>query len=224
VTTSQVEKTASSVEEALEAALEELGASEQEVDVEIVQEPKGGFLGLGSQEATVVVRLKKAAGPDLTEEELDEQADVAADFLEDLLEHMDIDADVETQFVDGTMYVEIWGVEGGEDEMGILIGHHGQGLESLQELARVLITRKTGNRCRIVVDIEDYQKRRRSGLVSRVREMAGRVQKTGKSEELEPMNPFERKMVHDAVSSVGGVETISEGEEPDRRVVIRKSR
>jgi spoIIIJ-associated protein len=77
VTTSQVEKTASSVEEALEAALEELGVSEQEVDVEIVQEPKGGFLGLGSQEATVVVRLKKAAGPDLTEEELDEQADVA---------------------------------------------------------------------------------------------------------------------------------------------------
>ena len=216
-----IERSAGSVEEAIEAALSELGVSEQEVSVEIVQEPKGGFLGLGGQRATVRVR-RKSVEAELTEQEIDEQADMAADFLEDLVEQIGLDADVEVQTVDATTYVDLWGVEGGEDEMGILIGRHGQSLEALQELVRVIVGRRTGNRCRLIVDVEDYQKRRRSRITSRVRELAHKVKKSGRPETLEPMNPFERKLVHDTVAAVGGLESGSEGEEPERRVVIRR--
>jgi spoIIIJ-associated protein len=216
----KIEKTAATVEEALDAALEELGVSEQEADVDIVQEPKGGLLGLGSKEAVVRVSLKKAAD-EISEDELDEQADIAADFLQDLLDKMDLDADVEPHFVDGIMYVEIWGAEG-DDEMGILIGRHGSVLDGMQELVKVIVGHRTGTRCRLVVDVEDYQKRRRSRLVSKAKDAAKRAQRSGKPEKLEPMNAFERKIVHDVISSIRGVESESEGEEPDRRVVVRK--
>jgi spoIIIJ-associated protein len=218
----QIEKTGASVEEALEEALEELGIREQEAEVEILQEPKGGLLGLGSKEAVVRVRPKREAG-EPSEEELEEQADLAAEFLQDLLEKMEIDADVEPHFVDGQMYVEIWGADG-DDEMGILIGRHGSVIDGLQELVRVIVGQRTESRCRVVVDVEDYQKRRRSRLVSRARDAAKRVQKSGRQERLEAMNAFERKIVHDAIAGIGGLESESEGEEPDRRVVIRKAR
>jgi len=216
----KIEKTAATVEEALDAALEELGVSEQEADVDIVQEPKGGLLGLGSKEAVVRVSLKKAS-EELSEGELDEQADIAADFLQDLLDKMDLDVDVEPHFVDGIMYVEIWGAEG-DDEMGILIGRHGSVLDGMQELVKVIVGHRTGTRCRLVVDVEDYQKRRRSRLVSKAKDAAKRAQKSGRPEKLEPMNAFERKIVHDVISSIRGVESESEGEEPDRRVVVKK--
>ena len=216
----KIEKGAATVEEAIDGALEELGVSEQEADVEILQEPKGGLLGLGSKEAVVRVSLRKVA-QELTEDELDEQADIAADFLQDLLDKMDLDADVEPHFVDGTMYVEIWGAEG-DDEMGILIGRHGSVLDGLQELVKVIVGHRTGTRCRLVVDVEDYQKRRRSRLVAKAKDAAKRAQRSGKPERLEPMNAFERKIVHDAISSIRGVESESEGEEPDRRVIVKK--
>jgi len=216
----QVEKSAATLEEALEAALEELGISEQEAEVEIVQEPRGGFLGLGSQEAVVRVRPKRGGG-EVSPEELEEQADMAADFLEELCARMGIDADVEPRLTDETMYVEIWGAEG-DDEMGILIGRHGAVLESLQELVKVLVGQRTGSRCRVIVDVEDYQKRRRARLVGMAREISRRVQKSGRQEKLEPMNSYERKLVHDVVGKSKGLESESEGEEPERRVVIRR--
>lgn len=216
----QVEKKAATVEEALEAALEEIGLSEQEVDYEVVQEAKGGFLGMGSQEALVRVRKKRSA-EEVEEAELDEQADIAADFLEDLLEHMELEAEVETHLDDGTMYVEIWGL-GDEDEMGILIGKHGNVLDGLQELVRVHVGQKTAARCRVIVDVEDYQKRRRARLVSKAKDAGKRVQRDGQPQRLEPMNAFERKVVHDAVAAMKGLESESEGQDPDRRVVIRK--
>ena len=216
----QVEKSAATLEEALEAALEELGISEQEAEVEIVQEPRGGFLGLGSQEAVVRVRPKRGGG-EVSPEELEEQADMAADFLEELCARMGIDADVEPRLTDETMYVEIWGAEG-DDEMGILIGRHGAVLESLQELVKVLVGQRAGSRCRVIVDVEDYQKRRRARLVGMAREISRRVQKSGRQEKLEPMNSYERKLVHDVVGKFKGLESESEGEEPERRVVIRR--
>jgi spoIIIJ-associated protein len=216
----QIEKTAATVEEALEAALEELGVSEQEADVEIVQEPKGGLLGLGSKEAVVRVSLKRST-QEPTDEEIDEQADIATEFLQEMLDKMGIDADVEPHFTDGTMYVEIWGAEG-DDEMGILIGHHGQVLDGMQELVRVIVAHRTGARCRLVVDVEDYQKRRRARLVSKAKDAARRAQRSGRPEALEPMNAFERKIVHDVISKISGVESESEGEDPDRRVVVSR--
>ncbi|MEX1045870.1 MAG: RNA-binding cell elongation regulator Jag/EloR [Actinomycetota bacterium] len=221
-----VEKSGANVEEALEAALKEMGVSEQEVEVEIVQEPKGGFLGLGSQGATVRVRLKRDV-EELSQEDIDEQADLAADFLEDLIEKMGFEADVEINEDQGTTYVEIWGPESeeGDDDMALLIGRHGSSLDALQEIVRVIVGRRTGNRCRVMVDVEDYRKRRRARIVSKAKDIARRVQKTGRQETLEPMNPYERKIVHDAVASVGGgLETVSQGEEPERRVMVRRRR
>jgi len=216
----QIQASGPSIEEAVEVALTRLGASEQEVEVEVLQEPRSSFLGMGGQEAVVLVRVRRR--PDqLTEEELDEQADVAADFVEDLLGRMGIEATVEPNLEDGTMYVDILGSGPDDDDMALLIGRHGQTLEALQELTRHVVLRKTELRCRIVVDVEDYKKRQRDRLVSKAREIAERVVLTGHEEELEPMTPYDRKVVHDAVAGIAGAESSSRGEEPERRVVIR---
>lgn len=216
----EVEKSAPSVEEAIEAALDELGVSEQEAEVEIVREPERGFLGLGAQEAVVRVRVPDR---EVGAADLEEQAQVAEEFLVGLLQRMGIDAEVERHEVEGTTYVDVVGATGAEG-MGILIGRHGQTLDALQEVVRSAVQRSTAQPCRVVVDVEDYRKRRRSQLADRARQVARRVRRTGRAEALEPMTAFERKIVHDAVSEVGGVETASEGEEPARHVVIRKRR
>jgi spoIIIJ-associated protein len=218
----EIERSAPSVEEALEAALEELGATEQQVVVQIVQEPRGGFLGVGSQDAIVRVRLKNRPG-DLTEDDLEEQGEIAADFLEGLLSRMGLTAGVELNFEDGTMYVDILGTDPDDEDMGLLIGRHGQTLEALQELTRMAVIHRTGLRSRVVVDVEDYKKRQRDRLEARAREIAKRVARSGQEEELEPMNPYERKLVHDVVAAVEGATSSSRGEEPERFVVIRRS-
>jgi spoIIIJ-associated protein len=216
----EVERSAPSVEEAIEAALEELGVSEQEAEVEIVREPQRGLLGIGAQDAVVRVRVRDQ---EVTGAELEEQAELAEEFLQGLLERMGISVDIEPHVVEGAMYVDILGAEDDEG-MGLLIGKHGATLEALQELVRSAVQRRTAARCRVLVDVEDYRKRRRSQLAERARQVAQRVRRTGKQEALEPMNPYERKIVHDAASEVSGVESSSEGQEPARRVVIRKKR
>ena len=224
----EIERSAQSVEEAVEAALAELGASEQEVLVQIVQEPRSGFLGVGGQEAIVRVRLKGAgAAASADAEELDEQADVGAGFLEGLLERLGLEADVEPALRDGTMYLDVLGVVGddeeqSDDDMALLIGRHGQTLDAIQELTRMVVAQRTGLRPRVIVDVEDYRKRQRARLVAQAKDVARRVVRTGSEEEVEPMNSFERKIVHDAVATVPGAESVSRGEDPDRRVVVRR--
>ncbi|HXF74103.1 MAG TPA: RNA-binding cell elongation regulator Jag/EloR [Actinomycetota bacterium] len=202
----------------MEAALAELGVSEQEAEVEVLQEPRAGFLGLGAQEAVVRVRVREPRGRE-AEEDLEEQAEIAAEFLEELLRRMGIEATAEPTLEEGTMYVDLEG--GSEAEAAILIGRHGQTLEALQDLARLVVTKRIGERCRVVIDVEDYRRRRRARLVALAREAARRVQRTRREEELEPMNAYERKVVHDAVAEIPGVTSTSRGEDPDRRVVIR---
>jgi spoIIIJ-associated protein len=153
--------------------------------------------------------------------DLDEQADVAADFLEGLLDRIGLMAEVEITDADGATYVDIWG-EDDEEGIGLLIGRRGATLEGLQELVRMVVHQQTGDRCRVLVDVEDYRKRRRSQLTKRAREVGRRLQESGGEEALEPMSAYERKLVHDAVAELGGLETQSEGEEPNRRVVIRR--
>jgi spoIIIJ-associated protein len=220
----EIRRSAPSVEEALEAALGELGLTEQEADVQVIQEPRSGVFGVGAQEAIVVVRSRVKPDGELSEDDLDEQAEIAAEFLEGMLERMGITATVESAFEDGTMYVDVIGPEPDDEDMGLLIGRHGQTLEAIQELTRVAIGLRTGLPARVVVDIEDYRKRQIDRLTARVREIAARVAKTGRSETLEPMNPFLRKMVHTAVAEVDGVESSSEGEGAERRVVIQRAR
>ena len=219
----EVERSAQSVELALEAALAALGATEKDVEVEVVQEPRGGFLKRGGQDAIVKVRLKSdPAAP--TTEELEEQADIAADFLEDLLERMNIEAVVETNFEEGSMYVDILGESEDDDDMALLIGRHGQTLEALQEVTRGAVGRRSGARCRVMVDVEDYRKRQKDRLVARARDLAKQVVGSGKERELEPMNAYDRKIVHDVVAGVDGVESFSRGEDPERFVVISSKR
>ena len=217
----EVERSAPSVEEAVESALDELGATEQEVDVQVLQEPRPGFLGMGGQAATVRVRLR-GRRVELSEDALDEQADIAAEFVEGLLERMGISASIEPNLEDGTMYVDVLGSGPEDEDMGLLIGRHGQTLEALQELTRIVVSQRTEQRCRVVVDVEDYKKRQRGRLEARARDVAKRVVRSGGEQELEPMNPYDRKVVHDAVASVAGAESSSRGEEPERRVVIRR--
>jgi spoIIIJ-associated protein len=214
----EVERSAASVEEAIEAALEELGVSEQEAVVEIVQEPQRGLLGLGSRDAVVRVRVR---GEAVDQVELEEQAEVGAAFLGGVLERMGLEAGVEPHLVDGVMYLDVV-AEGDPEEMGRLIGRHGQTLEALQEVVRGAIQRSISSRPRIVVDVEDYRKRRRAHLVERAKEAGEKVKRTGDRHRMEPMNAFERKIVHDAVAEIPGVESASEGEDPQRRVVIRR--
>ncbi len=216
----ETEKRAPSVEEAVEAALHELGVSEQEAQIDVIQEPRTGVLGIGSHEAVVRVRV---VTPDVDPEELEEQADTAADFLEELMGHMGIDAVAEPTLHHDHMYVDIVGED--EDDMALLIGRHGQTLDAIQELTRMVVGRRLDERVRIIVDVEDYRKRREARLEEKAGEAAERVLQSGGTEEaLEPMNPFERKLVHDAVAMIDGVESSSRGEEPERYVVIRRRR
>jgi spoIIIJ-associated protein len=216
----EIRRSGPSVEEAVEAALGELGVSEQEADVEVLQEPRQGILGVGAQEAVVLVRVRSRPDP-VSDEELEDQAELAADFLDGLLERMGIAATVEPAMEAGTMYVDVIGESDDDEDMGLLIGRHGQTLEALQELARAVIGQRLEVRPRVVVDVEDYRKRQLDRLTARVRETAERVAQSGRSEKLEPMNAFLRKIVHDTVAEVSGAESSSEGEGVDRRVVIR---
>ena len=215
----EIERSAASVEEAVEAALTELGISEQEARIEILQEPRQGFLGLKPQPAVVRVRQ---ASPAPSEEDREDQAEAAMTFVRGLLEAMELVADIEIQSAGQITYVDIMGADSDED-MGLLIGKGGHTLDALQELVRGSVQRVVEGRCLVQVDVEDYRKRQRARIAGRAREVARRVRKTGRPETLDPMPAFERKIVHDTVGEVGGLETASEGEEPNRRVVIRRS-
>ena len=225
----EIERSAASVEEAIEVALRDLGVSEQEAVIEIVQEPRSGILGIKSQPALVRVRALRPAvvaleeGEEEAEEEEgpNEQAEAAADFVQGLMDVLGFDADVEIQTVDHVTYIDVLAVEEGDD-MGLLIGKHGHTLDALQELVRGHVQRRDGERCRVQVDVEDYRKRRRSRVIAKARDAGRRVLRSGRSESLEPMSAFERKVVHDTIAEIGGLETSSEGEEPARYVVITR--
>jgi spoIIIJ-associated protein len=152
-------------------------------------------------------------------EELEEQADAIADFVEELLERMGIDAIAEPTTHRRHVYVDI--VDGPEDDMALLIGRHGQTLDAIQELARTAVGRRLDDRIRVLVDVGDYRKRAEERLVERAREIAERVQRTGEEEQLDPMNAYERKLVHDVVAEFETLESVSEGVDPDRFVVVR---
>jgi spoIIIJ-associated protein len=153
-------------------------------------------------------------------EDLEDQADAAADFIDELLVQMGIDAIAEPTARGQHMYVDI--VDGPDEDMALLIGRNGQTLEAIQELTRMVVGRKLDERVRVIVDVQDYRKQRESQLEERARELAERVLDTGQEEELEPMNSFERKLVHDAAAEVAGVGSVSRGEEPNRYVVIHR--
>ena len=146
---------------------------------------------------------------------LDDQADAAEDFIHGLLDVLDMDGEAEADIADDTIEVRIAG-----PDMGLLIGRHGSTLEALQELTRAAVQHQTASRARLVLDIEGYRDRQRSIVERQARSAAAKVRQTRRPMELEPMTSFERKVVHSALTDFDGVRTASEGEEPDRKVVI----
>lgn len=146
----------------------------------------------------------------------DEVVATAVEFLEGLLGAMGLDGEVGSSIDDGTAFIDVRG-----DELGLLIGRRGQTLEALQELTRTAVQRRLRSRVRLLVDVEGYRARRRASLAEYAKAMADRAKRRGTEIELEPMNAYERKIVHDAVAEVDGATSFSEGEEPNRKVVVR---
>src|SRR5207302_8213035 len=151
------------------------------------------------------------------EVDLEDQADAVADFVEELLSQMNIDAIAEPAQQGDRFYVDV--LEAPPEDLALLIGKNGQTLDAIQELARNVVGRRLDERIRVLVDVEDYRKRRASRLEERAREAAERALATGQEEELEPMDALERKIVHDAVASIERVQSVSRGEDPTRYVV-----
>jgi spoIIIJ-associated protein len=144
------------------------------------------------------------------------EGDAAGDYLERLLDILDFDGDIDLDVEGERAVVSIIG----DGDIDRLVGEHGEVLDALQELTRLAAMAETGQRSRLMLDIAGYRARRREELGELGRSTAQQVAASGEPVRLAPMNPFERKVVHDAVGAVAGVESSSEGEEPRRRVVI----
>ena len=146
----------------------------------------------------------------------EEVAETAKEFVSGLLVAMGLGGEVSTSVDGPTAHVDVTG-----DDLGALIGRRGQTLDALQEVARAAVQRRLRSRVRLAVDVEGYRARRRESLADYAREMAERAKERGTEIELEPMTAYERKVIHDAVAEVEGASSFSEGEEPQRKVVIR---
>ena len=169
----------------------------------------------GARQGTRTRAVETGAADEL-EERLVAEGEIAGDYLEELLDLLDFDGDIDLD-VEGTR--AIVSIDGGEDLVK-LVGRRGEVLDALQELTRLAVHQKTGERSRLMLDIASWRRRRREELATLGHNVAQRVRESGAREQLAPMTPFERKIVHDAVAGVPGVRSESEGEEPSRRVVV----
>ncbi|MCA1832640.1 MAG: RNA-binding cell elongation regulator Jag/EloR [Actinomycetota bacterium] len=228
MTREPVETSGKTVVDAIDSALDMLGATEDEVEIKILAE--GGY----SELARVRVKMRDERSPEdvalaareaeepaateqveFTNEELNDQADAAIDFLGDLLEKMDFDVDVEEDILGGEVVVDLIG-----EDMALLIGRHGSTLEALQDLTRSAVKHQTGHWPRITVDVEGYQERRRENLTQRAWSLADKAKSSGEPVDMPPMSPAERKIIHEVIQAIEGVRTESEGSGQDRHIVI----
>ena len=154
-----------------------------------------------------------AKGRSKRETALDQEGEIAADYLEELLDIADLDGDIDTYTEGGRAHVSVI------TDTNLLVGKDGEVLEALQELARLAVMTETGHRSRLMLDIAGHRDKRRGVLQELAASAIAEVKETGEAVRLAPMNPFERKIVHDAVAAAGLVSE-SEGEEPRRRVVV----
>jgi spoIIIJ-associated protein len=158
----------------------------------------------------------EAEGEGNQEERLVAEGEIAGDYLEELLDLLDFDGDIDLDVEGSRAIVSI----DGSDDLSKLVGRKGEVLDALQELTRLAVHQKTGVRSRLMLDIAGWRRGRRDELAALGGKVARKVLESGEREELAPMTPFERKIVHDAVAAVSGVHSESEGVEPSRRVVV----
>ncbi len=224
-----VTKTAKTVEEATELALSELGVSKEEAQVEVLEEDKG-FLGLGKKEATV--RVTADVDEEVTDDEDDgdvyygddesfegdeasEAEDAAVSFVAEVLSGIGIHGKLDSYREDDVIHITVNG-----QDCGAAIGRHGETLDSIAYLTNLVANRHSEDRLRVILDIGGYRKHREEVLINMAHKAANQVLRNKRQYALEPMNPAERRIIHAELQSVNGVTTHSEGEEPNRRVVV----
>lgn len=200
-----IEVTAKTVEDAITDALIQLGSTRENVNIEVVEKETSGFLGLNKKPAKVRVALKET------------MQDKAVNFLEDIFRLMEIQSEISVDYVEEekTMNINIVG-----EDMGVLIGKRGQTLDSLQYLVSLVVNKESEDYIKVKLDTENYRERRKETLENLAKNIAYKVKKTRKSVALEPMNPYERRIIHSALQNDKFVETHSEGEEPYRKIVV----
>lgn len=199
-----IEMTGRTVEEALKVALNDLNVTEDKVEVEILDSGKKGFFNIGFRPAKIKVTVKR----DYIYE--------AKAFLRDILNCMKVKAEIRTKEEGNLIKVSLTG-----PDMGILIGYRGETLDSLQYLISLIVNKgHEGEYKRVILDTENYRLKREETLKRLARRIADKVRKTGRAVKLEPMNPYERRIIHSALQDDVSVDTYSEGEEPHRRVVV----
>ncbi|CFX25309.1 Single-stranded nucleic acid binding R3H [Syntrophomonas zehnderi OL-4] len=202
-----IEKRGKNVDEAVKAALDELGCDLDDVEVEIIDEGNKGLLGLiGSKPAVVKVTLKTVMSPE----------EYARQVVEDILDRMKIDYQINNVEAEkGTVRINIVG-----NDMGLLIGRKGETLNSLQFIAGLIINRQLEQKIRLVLDVEDYRKKREESLESLAIRLSDKVKKTQKNVVMRPMSSQERRIVHTVLQEDPQIVTYSMGDEPNRKVVI----
>ncbi len=192
-------------EEALNAAKEKFGVPLTELEYEVVDEGSTGFLGIGSKPAQIKAKKKFTL------------TSAAEDFLADVFGRMDLKVDLDTVYneEEKTMDIDLKG-----DDMGILIGKRGQTLDSLQYLTSLVVNKYSDEYVRVKLDIENYRERRKETLENLAKNIASKVKRTHREVSLEPMNPYERRIIHSTLQADKYVVTRSEGEEPHRFVIV----
>lgn len=204
-----IEISAKTVSEAITEACQKLSVTSDRLEYEVVDEGSSGFLGIGSKPATIKAKVK--------EEEKISEEDSAKKFLNDVFAAMQMDVVISAKYddVEKELQVDLSGVD-----MGILIGKRGQTLDSLQYLVSLVVNKGREDYIRVKVDTENYRQRRKETLENLAKNIAYKVKRTKRSVSLEPMNPYERRIIHSALQNDKYVTTYSEGEEPFRKVVI----
>lgn len=199
------EFTGKTEEDALTEAKIALGATTDEIEYEVIEKGTTGFLGIGSKPAVIKARKKGSI------------EDVAKTFLSDVFGAMNMEVEIiiNVDESDRMMDIELKG-----DNMGLLIGKRGQTLDSLQQLTNLAVNKKSDSYYRVKLDTENYRKRRKDTLENLAKNIAYKVKRTKRPVSLEPMNPFERRVIHSALQNDRYVTTHSEGEEPYRHVVV----
>ena len=203
------EFSAKTADEALTNALIQLETTSDQIEYEVVEEEKSGILGLFSKPARIRVRKRE----DIT--------DIVRNFLTKTFDAMNLIVDIKIDYdeIERQINVELAG-----NEKGLLIGKRGQTFDSLQYLTGIVANKKTDNYVKIKIDTENYRQRRKETIENLAKNVAGKVKKTGRTAFLEPMNPYERRIIHAALQGDKYVDTHSEGDEPHRKVVVTLNR
>lgn len=204
-----IEITAKTVDDAITEGLIKLGTTSDKIETEIIEKGSSGFLGIGSKPAIVRIRKKFTI------------QDYVRNFLNDVFHAMGMDVEIVINLSEDQKNVD---VELKGNDMGVLIGKRGQTLDSLQYLTNLALGKQVNEFVKVKIDTEDYRKRRKETLENLAKNIAYKVKRTKRPISLEPMNPFERRVIHSALQSDRYVNTHSEGEEPYRHVVVTLKR